>query len=399
MLNSLFFRLLSMIAKFTFIIVAAKYLHADVVALFGGVNSLVLLFVYFLGFDLYIGTSRALKSSDNLRFHTLLSNQFIVSIILALGLFILLAFTKKSTPTLPLFPLLLLVITELLAQELYRLLISTGDYIKANILFFIKIGSWSIFGALAIAQGVITDIDQILTYWFIGTLLGVIYGLLAVKQHVSGFKFTPNLNIFFKFIKKNSYIFSSSFALLMIGNFDKIMLGLGNASEGAAGYFFFSSLAGACMTLIYSTVINPNYAKLVAAKNNKYEIFRLIKLIGLVALLLGSAAMTSIFFTIDILLNLIDRAYLFTYVTLLYIFLLNLALTILCLMPHFFLLANERDKEIAIASWAAVIIQLSSIIPLYNLFGTYGVALCTTLALSIMFTIKAYYASILWAAE
>ena len=391
MFSSLFFRIASMILKFVFMLVAAKYLAARDVALFGATNSFVLLAIYLLGLDLYIATSRSIHH-DRRAFWRLLSNQVIViTTFSAIFVVVLISFPRLANG-ISVWLIVPLALVELASQEFYRLQISHGDYIKANVLFFIKTGLWSGLSAAAIYLGYITTIEQVIGIWIFGSLAACLYGWVSVRIYVRSFVFSPNTAGFLRDLRNNVYIFSSSVTLVLMGNMDKVFLGSTGLHEAAAAYVFYASLAGAVMTLIYSGVVNPNYSKLVKADRDEQSIRAIVRQIALSVLGLLALLGLALFIGLDPLLNLIGRPYLMSEKGLLGLLMISVAFNAAGLIPHFYLLGHKRDKLIAIASLAGVLWHLATLFPFFLVLGARGVALSVASGFAIMLVSKTLFA-------
>lgn len=391
MLNSLILRLASMALKFVFLVVAASHLPAEEIALFGKINGMVLLLIYLIALDLYIATSRTIANQPRV-FHTLLSNQILVSTVLFVATIPLLiwAFSGATSVAAPF--LVLLVVSELVSQEFYRLNISFGDYMKANVLFFIKTGGWTGVASLGIALGMITDMGEIIVVWLVSALIATLYGWVSVRKYAQGFRFRPDVRAFFRALRNNILIFTSSLTLIVLGTVDKIYLGTFGDSDKTAAYVFFSSIAGAATTLIYTGVVNPNYGKLVNPDTTEFEIRQVIRKIAIAAMAMLILLLFAVFVLIGPLLVLMGREYLHAEKPLLWLISLSVLMNTLSLVPHFYLLAHKRDKLIAIASAVGILVYLAMLHPFFLLWGTPSVAVSVAIGFLALFFVKSIFA-------
>jgi O-antigen/teichoic acid export membrane protein len=389
--NSLALRLASMVFKFLFLIVAAKKLSPVEIADFGTTNASILLLTYFLGLDLYIATSRKIGMGGR-EYHSLLSNQIVAcSVFFLVVAAVLISSAPAKVPTVPIGLFLALLLLELVSQEFYRLNVSHGDYMIANILFFTKSGLWTGLATLGILAGWLQTIEQILLLWLIGVGAACAYGYRSVRSYTKGFLFCPSLSTFLSEIKKNSLIFSSSVSLVVLGNFDKIFLSSIGDAETVAAYVFYASLGGAAMTLIYSGVVNPNYSKIVDPENTSESIRKTILSIAISVTGLLLCAFLMLAILIDPLLEAIGQTYLSNEKGLLVIVGIGVLFNAIGLIPHFFLLASESDKQIALASIMGVGVHVATIYPFSQAWGVSGVAVSATSGFGTLFLIKSAF--------
>lgn len=377
-----------MVGKFSFLFIAAKTLTAEDISLFGGISSLILVGSYLVTSDLYIGATRCYLSG-NKEYKIHLSNQFIYSLITCITLLILI-FVMKLVDSAKIFLILsLLIIIETVLQEIYRWLIACGDYKSANLLFFIKAGSWCYASTLLIYIGVIESLSDVFYIWGVGLCLGLMYAIGKIKNYfdIHSAVLTPSFSLFRKSFYSNAIVFLSSISFLLIGNADKLFLGLYAEGEISASYILFSSITGSVMTIIFSGVINPYYAKIVISfENNK--IFPIIFKIFISSILVCIFSFALIYLTVDWLLYFINKVYFTENKVVLYWLMLSVCFSVLSLGPHYYLFAQKSDKLIAACSLLTLLTLLLLMFSLYENYSVFGVIYSVVISSFVAFASK-----------
>ena len=389
MLHSVIFRLCSMGAKFLFLVVAASKLTASELSQYGGINSLVLLSIYLIGADLYIDNSRKLVNNEKEKYNINLSNQIIFSFILITVYLLIINIFKPKIVDSFLIIFSLLVVFEFINQEIYRLLLALGKYKQANILFFIKTGGWCLLSVLLLFIQEIQELKQII--WLVSCILSLVFGVSEIKGNLPSFVFSTSFRVFKLNFTRNARIFSSSLALLSINNLDKIYLASMDMGEEVASYIFFSSLISSVLTIIYSGIVNPYYKQLVSNKFNDILVVLLLKKILAGGLSCCAFIFISLYFCKDLLLSLIGKEYLQDSYHIMYYLMFNMILVVIALVPHYYLFAFEKDKEIAIVSFVVLISQIILMPTLYSFFGVEGVIYSVLISTLLMFCLKSVY--------
>lgn len=371
MISSVALRIASMASRFILLITLVSKSPVAVVADYGVLAGLIATASYLLGFDLYIQTSRNARRPG--LYNAYLSNQVVF---FAIGAILVCAFVLlvplQIVDTVGPGALLALVGTDLAMQEVARLLLGQGRYQLTNVVQFMRLGLWPIAATVDIVLrgATIVGIVDLLPYWLTVNALGAILGLWLLKLVLPGFRFRPSRRLFRAGLARQCMIFSSSIVLLLFAGVDRVVLSLAAPSEYVAAYVFFGSVFGVILTLVYSGLINPYYSTFSdrstpwVAKRGALRKFALAALgfvVGMLAVLLLG---------IDFLLRLLDRPEYSNLLHLKWWFAVFVLVSVGGLIPHFFLFALRRDRDIAIAGIAAVAVFIVS----YSVANSLGMA-------------------------
>lgn len=374
-----------MSSRFAMMILLVRELDHREVTSFSAINALTLLLVYLVGMDLYISASRRI-AVDKIEFHKLISNQLIFSgISCAIVVFATLLLGGESRILIA-----ALIVSELVSQEVYRLHISHGSYHIANVVQFIKTGSWAVLVVALLAAGKINSIADILELWLIGSLSACLVGGMYLRRYFLEFKFAPSWPLFRSEFFRNVLIFSSSLSLLLFNTIDRLILERSSQESGAA-YVFYATLAGSISTLIYAGVVNPAYSKIITANGDIRLVSSALRAMNRQIYILLLGAVTGVAITIYPLIVFIERPYLLQNIDILLVCMMNVVILAFAMMPHYKLLAFKRDAEIAIASVCGVLAHLITVVPLHALLSSLGVGISVAIGISAMALLKWLY--------
>jgi O-antigen/teichoic acid export membrane protein len=264
--------------KFILIIYLSKFKGTEFLGAFALFSVSVLLAVYFMGLDYYTYSLRKTisltKTEDKL---DEISSQFI---------FYFLSFLVFSVFIYPLFfqfdwidesviyVFLPLLLFELLSQEFFRLFNALKEIRIANLVYFIRNGSW-IFLYLLFDGYVQSDssILRIVTFWLCSSSLSVVFSIYFLVQKLN-WKFPGKLpnNLISNY--RNGFsvakvFFFSTVLLKVIEYINRYIIEFYWGLEGVGVYSFYASISNvqvvACDVLIFSIV----YPKLIENYNLK----------------------------------------------------------------------------------------------------------------------------------
>ncbi|WP_164732247.1 polysaccharide biosynthesis C-terminal domain-containing protein [Flagellimonas oceanensis] len=248
-------RALAIGAKFLLSILIVKKLTVADLGVYGILQTTITLLIYILGFDFYTYNAREILKKDQKSLASCIINQLafhgLVYLIVIPISFFLFMYGVIETKYMLLFYLLL--VSEHLSQELYRLLIVLKRSVIASLILFIRSGVWIFLLALIwFLESQTSSIYQVLIYWLAGAWLSVFVGIrMILPLHSS--------KIDFNWIKKG-IIISLPFFVGTI--FYKIMefsgryfLDYYGTKEDVGVFTFFSSLSNTIFVFVQATVI------------------------------------------------------------------------------------------------------------------------------------------------
>ncbi|WP_095497547.1 lipopolysaccharide biosynthesis protein [Paraferrimonas haliotis] len=373
MLVSMSLRIAALGMRFIFLLLAAKTLSAEEYTRLGGINSLVMISIYFAGFDLYINLSRRLNdrtisSHENSSFITNYCYSLLAcsSIVLAVVYFLDMPFMAGYTAY-----ILLIIVFEAIISECMRLLVATGKYIASNLIFLLKT-CWIIpFVYMSLAKGNYT-LEYCINIWLFWVFNVSLLSLIILKDRFYiKFVSVKMLDILLEF-KSTFVIFISSLSFLAINNVDKIYLATKDEHGLIREYFFISSLISVAITVIYSGVINPLYKKVLYYRNDDIKLQRILTDLQKYSLVTAFVVAFLVWMSFDFFVNYLgfssesSRKYLL-------LMSLNMILVVTSLKYHYYLFAKGLDKLIAMLSISTLLIVCTLMPFLYSLFSVDGV--------------------------
>lgn len=352
--------------------------------------------IYILGADFYIyNTREILKSSQN-RVPILIRDQFIFHlflyvVILPLCLF-LFVFNLVHWNYFLMFYLLL--VSEHLSQECYRLLITLSKPLFANVILFIRNGIWIYILILLFVflDKKIQSLNIILLLWFLGGMFSVILTLYGLKK--LDWSVIKNQPINWKWIKAgiwNSLIFLvSSICIQLIPFLERVVLKKFEGTEKVGIYTYYSNIANTVLTFIVTGVFTILYPKLIKSYQNgdfaEYKkIMRKISIFG------GGGGLFLIILSIigiQVVLLFSNNAIYYKNLHVYWILLFSVFMNILSYIPHYALYVRKVDKYIMFSALGSLIVSILFNIILVPLLGITGTAISNFLATTSLFILK-----------
>ncbi|EOW9250413.1 TPA: lipopolysaccharide biosynthesis protein [Vibrio cholerae] len=389
MISSVILRMMALGLRFVFLILAAKSLSAADYTALGGINSLVMISIYFVGFDLYINLSRKINDdkidetgiiihSTNYATMLVLCSAIVVSVILIIDF----KFLQNVSHF-----VLAIVIFESLVSEFMRLLISRGEYVKSNFVFLFK-NIWVLPLIIMSIVNIEYSLEQVIKIWLVWVFIISVYSFIGIIVRLQfDFKYAK-FSYCLQEIKSTLVVFLSSLSFLAISNFDKVFLATKSEHDVIREYFIMSSLISVAITIIYSGVINPLYKKMLSSKNNGEVLEALLKKLNLYSLFVSFGVILVLWLSFPFVMKYLSFSSDSSY-ELLLLMSVNMILVVMALKYHYFLFVKNLDYYIALISISAMVLVCLLVPTLYLEYGVLGVVYA--LVISSLFTLSAKY--------
>jgi O-antigen/teichoic acid export membrane protein len=344
--------------KFILIIYLSKFKGTEFLGVFALFSVSVLLSVYLVGLDYYTYSLRKTVSLSKIEDKLdEISGQFVFYIfsflffsVLVYPLFFQFDWIDKSL----IYVFLPLLLFELLSQEFFRLFNALKDIRIANLVYFIRNGSW-IMLYLLFDYYLQSDssIFHIVIFWLCSSLLSVMFSLFFLKQKLN-WKFIGKLpkNLISNYrngLSVAKIFFVSTILLKVIEYINRYIIEFYWGVERVGVYSFYASISNvqvvACDVLIFSIV----YPKLIEAYNlkkwdtilniQKHSIKKviLINLIFIVILPLSIKAFVNIYY---------DLGSIKEHVNIVFVLCLSSFFLNVSYIYHFILYAAQKDISI-----------------------------------------------------
>lgn len=375
-LLNLLLRAITIIAKFLLSIIIVRELSVSELGVFGIAHTTITLLIYVLGFDFYTFNAREILKPNGKALIDCVGNQLLfhaaIYLIVIPFTFFLFHSNVISGDYLILFYLVL--ITEHLSQEIYRLLIVFKKSVIASFLLFVRSGSWIfVLCVLWVFRLQDANLTYVFAFWFVAALLSIIIGI----------KYIPNLKGFsidVNWIKSGLKIASPFFAATI---FYKVMefsgryfLDYFSTKESVGIFTFFTSISNAIFVFVHATVIIVMSPYLIEAARKSSEdfknTFQKFKKQILNYTMVGSVIGVVLIYPFILLIqNNVLLANLSVF------FLLVIATILFCIsyIPHYLLYVFDKDISLLKSSILGASINISLNFILVPLYGVTGAAL------------------------
>ena len=392
-LNLLILRGLSVVAKFLFTTLFFKF-SVSGFGEYSLVATTILLLVFVLGMDFYSYANREiLETGSNPQ--KIIFNQFSLYLILYILLFPLVYLIFKLEGFNPAYRYLfyLVLISEHLNFEFYRLLFVFKKPLAANINLFLRNAFWVIFATIYLYKYRQISIYMILLMWLGGNITALIFSLaisFSKRKKISRTNFKFDKSWILKGLYVSMPYILGSLAYKTIEFSDRYLIDYFLGKQAVGVYAFFSNMANVLNIILFTVVVSVLYPDLVESilSKNKVRftiIYRQFKK-EIMFYALGVGILLLVF--LPLILIYIGKS---EYVHQIYIFVLlllaNIALN-LSFLYHFVIYAYKKDWKIFKATaWAALmnIILNWFLIPYW---GIGGAAFSTLISFGLVMAIK-----------
>ncbi len=257
---------LSVAAKFFFTLLFFKFSEE----IFGAYSLLavsILLLVYVMGADFYSYANRELLK-PGVDKQKVIFNQFLLYFLFYL-VFLPLVYViyKQLNLKLTHFWLFYLVlITEHLGFEFYRLLFIFKKPLSANINLFLRNGFWVLIAAYLLWSKGGISLDEVLVLWLVGNMSGLFFSLLIVLGKKEKWNF-HSFRLDYPWIRKGLLIsfpyILATIAYKTIEFADRYMIDYFMDKKAVGVYSFFANMANVMNIVLFTLVVSILYPYLV----------------------------------------------------------------------------------------------------------------------------------------
>jgi len=395
---NIFFRGLTLISKFAFIIFLGKFsIDETNLGIYGILTTATALLIYFIGFDFYVFNTREILKSPNEVIDKLRNQIFFHSIayiiILPISLFLL--FTCKLVSIEYLWVFLFLIISEHLGQELYRLFTTLEKSVKANIMLFIRSGLWVwfvLFDYFVFQNSI--NLKKYIIIWAILSWLSFLIFVVYIVSNINVKRLSyqrPDWSWIKKGIKTSSFFLIGSVSFQIIQLSDRFMIDYFYGKKMVGVYTAYAQFTNAIDVFTFSAITMVAYPKMIKAFNNKdkYDKIKSTLLKNLVLMTIILIAI--VYFVGPIVFDFLGKESIKDEIRTFNILLLGVFLLIISNVFHYDLYVKNKDitiLRIAVVGMLFNVILNLILIPKYEIFGA---SLATIMTFLIIFILKFYF--------
>lgn len=358
------------------------------------VATTILLLVFLIGMDFYSYANRAVLAPDS-NPQKIIFNQFSLYVVLyVLMLPVVYLIFKSIQFNRNYFWLFYLVlITEHLNFEFYRLMFVFKKPLAANINLFLRNGLWVLVAGVYLFYQHQIDIQTVLWLWFGGNIAALSFSValsLSKRQKIDTKHFKLDKKWIIKGISVSLPFILGSLAYKTIEFSDRYLIDYFLGKQAAGVYSFFANMANVLNIVLFTLVVSVLYPSLVESiMQKKHELFEKVykqfkKETFLYALLVG------LFLSIllPVVLLYIHKPQYLNQMTVFALLLLGNIILNWSFLYHFIIYAHQKDWKIFKATaWAALINIVLNII-LIPYWQITGAAVATLISFIILIALK-----------
>lgn len=395
---NLVIRGITLAGKFFLLLFLAKHLTTEQYGIWGIFTTSVALSLYLVGLDFYTYSSRTIlqlpvgERSAQLRDQLLF---YLMSYVTLFPLLSLLFVGHVMEPKLMLFFYVILVF-EHLAQESFRTFVVFSKPIIANIILFLRTGSWAFILLIAWSLGAhnLETMKAVLFFWMGGGLAALITSIVMLSR----FPFKPvrripvNWRWIWDGLKVSLFYFVGTVGYKIIEFSDRYFINYYHTSTDVGIYTFYANMANLIEIFVYTSVIiifSPVLIESFHRNNYEYRMAhaRFSKQVFwfnvLSAVLLGIGIIP--------ILHVVKKPEYFNNLPTLAILAASEIVYNFSLIFHYILYVRKHDASIIKSTIAASVINILLNFILIPPFNIIGAAISTLLSYGIILVMKAYY--------
>lgn len=403
---NLFIRIFSIFPKLFLIVIISKKWSLNEIGSFNLFSTSIILLTFILGLDYYNYSNRKLIECPKTERINIIFKQFFFylltyCIVLPLSYFL---FYKSSFPQEWTEYFYLILITEHLSQEIYRILNILEKQLVASVLLTIRTGLWIFILVLFTYNWSLNVINismsTVLSYWTIGCVISFLCSMFILYKEIS---FLHSSDFSFSFLElfnwyKDSFKITALYLMMTI-SYKSLEYGgryfvtYFHGLETLGIYSIFYQISNLINIFVEASIITFLYPKLVKfyTENNKLrfkeEVDKSIKrILGIcfffgIILILGE----------QIIFSFLSKKYLSNYLNLYIIILAGNTLFMTANLYHYGLYGMQKDNAIFKSTIYGFLINIISTLILLPILGIYSVAVGSFIAYLVLFLLKYFY--------
>ena len=401
-LYNIFFRGLTLLSKFIFIIFLGKYsIDETNLGIFGMLTTSIGFLIYIIGFDFYVFNTREIlkhrfdlinKIQNQLIFHFL---AYIVIIPLSFIMIFNLGFISIEY----LWVFVALIISEHLGQEMYRLYTTLEKSVVANIMAFVRSGLWIwyVLWDYFILKNPL-NIQKYIISWAAFSWISflILFVILLKESDINKFKYIkPDWKWIKEGIKTSSVFFVASLSFQVIQFSDRFMIDYFYGKKFVGVYTAYAQFSNAIEVFTFSAVTMVAYPKLVKEFSNpiKYKAMKAKfskELIFLTVLLI-----LIVTFVGPIVLKFLGKDDIIKEINTFYVLLLGAFFLIMSNVFHYDLYVNKKDNIILKVAIVAMVVNVVLNLILIPNYGIFGASIATLTSFIIIYVLKFYFSKLI----
>ncbi|PIB28699.1 hypothetical protein BFP77_08670 [Maribacter sp. 4U21] len=395
---NIFFRGLTLVSKFLFIIFLGKYsIDETNLGIFGILSTSLAFLIYVIGFDFYVFNTREIISKKNslvenirnqLYFHFIAYLIFVPT-----SIFVVFKLGFLSAEYLWIF--IFLLISEHLGQELYRLFTTLEKSVLANLMLFLRSGLWVwivVLEFLFLKKEI--DLYRYLVIWsFFSYFSLLIFLIIAVRfTGIRNFNYVkPNWKWIKLGLKTSSVFFIGSLSFQVIQFSDRFMIDYFYGKKLVGVYTAYAQFTNAIDVFSFTAITMIAYPKLLSSfsdlkkyKKIQIKFLKELLIVSIFLILLTLVVSPYIF-------KFLDKESFFLELPTFHLLLIGVFFLIMSNIFHYDLYVKKRDKIILRVAFTGMFTNVFLNVLLIPVYDILGASLATMISFVLIFVLKFYY--------
>ena len=390
---SLFIRTVTLLSRFGLVFFIGKYLSLEDLGVFGIFFSTIIFSTFILGYDFYSYRTREILSPQCVNKINIIRDQFsfyIITYFLVLP-FLYILFCYKILPFRFIHFFYCLLILEHLSQEFFRIFIVLSKPITANIILFIRSGSWVILMVILFHMGLIKiSLNLIFSLWLIASISSLLLSIIILKCLDIG-NITEPIN--WKWIKNGIKVstpfFISTISYKIIEFSNRYFIDQYLCSKDVGIFTFFINISNVVQTLVFTGIIMLIYPSLVETFDKNKDSYKVhYKNLKKYTISFSLIISLCVLLFIPIILKLMGKVELNDNINLLWLLLISANIFNLSLIPHYSMYVKNKDLHLMVITISAAIINISLNYLLIPQLGLMGAGVSLFISYSIILFLK-----------
>jgi O-antigen/teichoic acid export membrane protein len=389
----------SLALRFGISIYIIKFLGLEAAGLYGlclGASGMI---PAVAGFGLNYFVAREVVDADRERAASIIFTRLIFTsislILLTLLFFAFMAYTDQEiTTTIKL--MVAIVWLESFGLDLHLPMIALGRIYTANLISFIRLGSWIPF---AIGFGLLypdtRNLNVVLLCWVLGNCAALLITLVVLRDVFRGHdpRALASPKWLLHRLRNARLIYISDVSLIGMLHLDKYMVTLILGLNVAGVYTFFSSLTGALQTLVSSAVIQPALPTLFKAFNSGSESVWKKRMISQVTSALAISAALGVFIFVGnkVLVHFVSMNALQSYDTIFILLIVGAIVRAGSDTINVGLTSLRQDRTYAVLNIFGVLFMCACTPAMLLAFGFWGVGISAVVGALVVAFLRSYF--------
>ena len=378
-LSAIGIRGIGLVAKFLLVLCLVRYFQPSEMGLYGIMAAMVAYALFFLGMEYYNYASRTLVDARPAAQAIIIRDQFLLYAFVYLLMSPLFygLFYYNILPRFLCLLFFILVTVEHVSNELMRVLIVLSRPYLANVVYFIRQGSWIIF-LLPLFYFVPASrhFNAVFVAWIIGALFSIFIASIGLKHlpwRVIWYEPIQWVRIW-QGLKVSRPFMVSAFCALSMLYIERFFVNYYCGLEAVGIYTFYAGLSLTLHNLVNTGVSKMRLAQLLAAwkQNNRSnfhdEAMRMLKETALFVVLFAAFSLCLIYPFV----NFINKPIYLSHLSIFYFLLFGAACRSIADIPLYTLYAQHSDRlllSINLSAFCILLLGNAVLVPLYGLTG------------------------------